>query len=66
VVVITDSSTQVRRGTATARLSDLKVGDTVVVMGQSQPDGTVLASAIQVQAGGGCFGNRRPGSSPTP
>jgi hypothetical protein len=63
VVVITDAATQVRRGTATVKLSDIKVGDTIVVMGQAQPGGTVLASSIQVQARNGCPGNRRP---PTP
>lgn len=66
VVVDTDGSTQVRVNGAGGKLGDVKVGDTVVVMGAQQPDGSVLATTIQVQAGGGCFAGRRGAGRPSP
>lgn len=69
VTVVAGASTQVRLPGGAGRLSDIRTGESVVVMGTRQPDGTVDAIAIQVQPAGSCFRGRtggRPFASPTP
>jgi hypothetical protein len=58
IKVSTSPSSRITK-TATANLSDIHPGDTVVITGTTQPDGTTAATAITIggaPGGGGGFG----------
>lgn len=65
VRVTYDQSVTVRSGPQTGSVSDLKTGALVAVQGQTQPDGSVHATAITIRpagatGGGPGQGRRRP------
>jgi hypothetical protein len=49
--VVVDGKTQIRSGSTTIKLADLKVGDRVEVSGTRQADGSILAASIHVDGG---------------
>lgn len=68
IVLLTPSTTVTQVSAATKALSDLTSGETVTVVGTTNPDGSVTATQIIVGdisvLGGGRFGG--PGASSTP
>lgn len=46
--VVTDSGTTVRKGRETLKISEIKVGDQIVVIGSPKDDGSILAKLIRV------------------
>lgn len=65
-LVITTPSTQTLKMT-TGTVSDLTVGEDVVVSGIANSDGSVTAQSVQIRpAGAQMFGNARPDNQPTP
>ncbi len=55
VTVKLNDKTRFRKDRQDAKLSDFKVGDTVMVRGEQASDGTILAAGVMARSGAGAF-----------